>query len=76
MSLVKIQEGLGLGLVSDLKPNVSVLSMSRIEKSCLHLYFSTNNCLVFSKFCYKMYNNINLYSEFSKNTLNEANSFN
>jgi len=36
LSLVELQEGLGLGLVSDQKPNVSVLSQSRKLRSRLH----------------------------------------
>jgi len=36
LCLVELQEGLGLGLVSDQKPNVSVSSQSRKLRSRLH----------------------------------------
>jgi len=36
LGLVELQEGLGLGLVSDQKPNVSVSSRSRKLRSRLH----------------------------------------
>jgi len=37
LGLAELQEGIGLGLVSDQKPNVSVSSRSRKLRSCLHL---------------------------------------
>jgi len=40
LGLVELQEGLGLGLVSDQKPNVSVPSRSRKLRSCLHACYT------------------------------------
>jgi len=40
LGLVELQEGLGLGLVSDQKPTVSVSSPSRKLKSRLHPWYN------------------------------------
>jgi len=40
LGLVELQEGLGLGLVSDQKPTVSVSSRSRKLKSRLHPWYN------------------------------------
>jgi len=49
LGLVELQEGLGLGLVSDQKPNVSISSRSRKLRSRLHPWqIETLNKVVFS----------------------------
>ena len=40
LGIVELQEGIGLGLVSDRKPNVLVLSWSRKLRSRLHPWYN------------------------------------